>query len=137
MTPFDRFREAILALPGAHERENNGIYDHSFYVGRRMVAHVHGKRQLHLTLPRPEARELVATGKVRPHSIQRLAAAGHIALHFGTDEELSFALELVRRIANRVPGPRGAVEARVVAPARAPVPVPAAKPQRGRTGRTG
>ena len=108
MTPFDRFREAILALPGAHERENNGIYDHSFYVGRRMVAHVHGKRQLHLTLPRAEARELVAGGKVRPHSIQRLAAAGHIALHFSTDEEMNFAIDLIRKIAARVPEPRRA-----------------------------
>ncbi len=108
MTPFDRFREAILALPGAHERENNGIYDHSFYVGRRMVAHVHGERQLHLTLPRPEARELVASGKVRPHSIQRLAAAGHVALHFSTEEELEFAMGLIRRIADRVPSQRRA-----------------------------
>src|SRR5271155_5172564 len=103
MTPFDRFREALLALPGAHERENNGIYDHSFYVGRRMVAHVHGKRQLHLTLPRAEARELVTEGRVRPHSIQRLAAAGHVALHFSTDEELTFALSLVKKIAATVP----------------------------------
>lgn len=106
MTPFDRFREAILALPGSHERENNGIYDHSFYVGRRMVAHVHGQRQLHLTLLRTEARELVASGKVRPHSIQRLAAAGHVALHFSTEEELEFAMGLIKRIAERVPTPR-------------------------------
>jgi hypothetical protein len=103
MTAFDRFREAILTIPGSHEREANGIYDHSFYVGRRMVAHVHGKRQLHLTLPRAEARELVATGKVRPHSISRLASAGHIAVHFSTDVELTFAVGLVRRIADRVP----------------------------------
>lgn len=106
MTPFDRFRDSLLALPGAHERENNGTYDHSFYVGRRMVAHVHGKRQLHLTLPRAEARELVAQGKVRPHSIQRLAAAGHVALHFSTDDELAFAMGLIRKIADRVPSPR-------------------------------
>ncbi len=106
MTPFDRFRDSILALPGAHEREANGIYDHSFYVGRRMVAHIHGKRQLHLTLPRSEARELVSQGKVRPHSIQRLAAAGHVALHFSTDEELAFAMDLIKKIAARVPTPR-------------------------------
>ena len=108
MTPFDRFRDTILAIPGAHERENNGIYDHSFYVGRRMVAHVHGKRQLHLTLPRPDARLLVAAGKVRPHSIQRLASAGHVVLHFATDGELAFAMDLIKKIAARVPPRRGA-----------------------------
>ncbi len=103
MTPFDRLRAEILAIPGAQERPIHGIYDHSFSVGRRMIAHVHGRRQLHLTVAKAEARLLVASGKARPHSIQRLAAAGHVVLRFGTDEERALAVGLVRRIAGRLP----------------------------------
>lgn len=100
-TPFDRLREEILSIPGVHERTHHGVYDHSFHLGRRMIAHVNGRRQLHLTLPKEEARELAASGTVRLHSVARLAAAGHVVLHFGTDAQFETALALVRRAAER------------------------------------
>lgn len=101
ITPFDRLREAILQIEDVAERTNHGVYDHSFHLGRRMIAHVNGRKQLHLTLPREEARELAALGKVRLHSIARLAAAGHVVLHFGTDAQFDLAVLLVRRVAER------------------------------------
>lgn len=101
MTPFDRLREEILSIPGVHERTNHGVYDHSFHLGRRMIAHVIGRKQLNLTLPKEEARELAAAGKLRLHSVARLAAAGHVVLHFGTDAQFEFAATQVRRVAER------------------------------------
>ena len=101
MTNFERLREGILLIDGVTERTNHGVYDHSFHLGRRMIAHVNGRKQLHLTLPKEDARELAATGKVRLHSIARLAAAGHVVLHFGTEPQLEIALELVRRVVVR------------------------------------
>ena len=101
MTPFDRLREEILAIPDVTERTSHGVYDHSFHLGRRMIAHVNGRKQLHLTLPKDEARELAAAGRVRFHSIARLAAAGHVVLHFGTDAQFELAASLVRRVAER------------------------------------
>lgn len=113
ITPFDRLREEILLIEGVHERTNHGVYDHSFHLGRRMIAHVNGRKQLHLTLPKDEARDLAAAGKVRLHSIARLAAAGHVVLHFGTDPQFELALSLVRRLAERT-----AAELREMAAAR-------------------
>ena len=101
ITPFERLREEILLIEGVHERTNHGVYDHSFHLGRRMIAHVNGRKQLHLTLPKEEARELAAAGKVRLHSIARLAAAGHVVLHFSSDPQFELAVVLVRRLAER------------------------------------
>ena len=101
VTAFDKLREEILQIDGVAERTNHGVYDHSFHLGRRMIAHVNGRKQLHLTLPKEEARELAALGKVRLHSIARLAAAGHVVLHFGTDAQFELAIALVRRVAER------------------------------------
>lgn len=101
ITPFERLREEILQIDGVHERTNHGVYDHSFHLGRRMIAHVNGRKQLHVTLPKEEARELAAAGKVRLHSIARLGAAGHVVLHFGTDPQFELAVALVRRLAER------------------------------------
>ena len=102
MYNFQTLREEILSLPGVSERIAHGVYDHSFHLGRRMIAHVIGRRQLHVTLPKDEARELAAQGKVRLHSIARLAAAGHVVLHFGTQDQFEFAVGLVRRVSERV-----------------------------------
>ena len=101
ITPFERLREEILQIEGVHERTSHGVYDHSFHLGRRMIAHVNGKKQLHLTLPKEEARELAAAGKVRLHSIARLAAAGHVVLHFSSEVQFELAIALVRRLAER------------------------------------
>ena len=102
MYNFERLREEILSIPGVTERVAHGVYDHSFHLGRRMLAHVIGRRQLHLTLPKNEARELASAGKVRLHSVARLAASGHVVLHFGTQEQFEFAASLLRRTADRI-----------------------------------
>ena len=101
MTPFDRLREEILSIPDVTERTNHGVYDHSFHLGRRMIAYVNGRQSLHVTLPKEEARELAALGKVRMHSVARLAAAGHVVVRFGTDAQFEFAMALVRAVAER------------------------------------
>ena len=36
-------RQAILSLPGVTERQNAGIHEDAFFVGRTMFMHIHGR----------------------------------------------------------------------------------------------
>src|SRR5262245_39640503 len=60
-------RRRILALSGVTERQNAGIHEDAFFVGRTMFMHIHGSGHCDIRLPREVQERVLADGKARPH----------------------------------------------------------------------
>ena len=60
-------RETILSLPGVTERQNAGIHEAAFFVGRTMFMHVHGRSHCDIRLAKGDQKRVLAEGKARAH----------------------------------------------------------------------
>ena len=79
-------RQRILNLSGVTERQNAGIHEDAFFIGRTMFMHVHGRGHCDIRLPKSDQERVLAEGKARPH--RWAPQAGYVTLT--VDDEADF-----------------------------------------------
>lgn len=87
-------RQRILALPGVTERQNAGIHEDAFFVGRTMFMHIHGHDHCDIQLPKDVQKQVLAEGKARPH--RWAPEKGYVTSLVNSEEDLDTAMELIR-----------------------------------------
>src|SRR5947208_13941342 len=87
-------RQTILSLPGVTERQNAGIHEDAFFVGRTMFMHAHGRRHCDIRLSKGDQERVLAEGKARPH--RWAPEAGYVTLIVNGEEDLEPAIDLIR-----------------------------------------
>src|SRR5438309_6591789 len=86
--------QRILNLSGVTERENAGIHEDAFFVGRTMFMHVHGHGHCDIRLSKGDQNRVLAEGKARPH--RWAPEAGYVTLIVDDEEDLGPAMDLIR-----------------------------------------
>jgi hypothetical protein len=87
-------RQRILNLPGVTERQNAGIHEDAFFVGRTMFMHIHGHGHCDIRLSKRDQEQVLAEGKARPH--RWAPKAGYVTLIVNDEEDLQPAMDLIR-----------------------------------------
>jgi hypothetical protein len=87
-------QQRLLSLPGVTERQNAGIHDDAFFVGRTMFMHIHGHGHCDIRLSKADQERVLATGKARPH--RWAPQAGYITSMVNDEGDLEPAMELIR-----------------------------------------
>lgn len=87
-------RQRILALPGITERQNAGIHEDAFFVGRTMFMHIHGHGHCHIQLPKDVQTRALAEGKAQPH--RWAPEKGYVTSLVNNEADLDITMELVR-----------------------------------------
>ena len=87
-------RQRILNLPGVTERQNAGIHEDAFFVGRTMFMHIHGHGHCDIRMPKGDQTRVLAEGKARPHRWAQ--EAGYVTLIVDDEESLQPAMDLIR-----------------------------------------
>ena len=87
-------RQKILALSGVTERQNAGIHDDAFFVGRTMFMHIHGHGHCDIRLAKTDQERVLAEGRARPH--RWAPEAGYVTFIVDNEEHLERAMELIR-----------------------------------------
>jgi hypothetical protein len=90
----EELRERILALSGVTERQNSGIHEDAFLVGRTMFMHIHGYGHCDIRLPKDVQARVLAEGKARPH--RWAPEAGYVTFVVREERDLDGAMELIR-----------------------------------------
>jgi hypothetical protein len=101
-------RQNILSLPGVTERENAGIHEDAFFVGRTMFMHIHGHGHCDIQLSKTDQERVLAAGKARAH--RWAPEAGYVTFLVNDETDLEPAMNLIRmahrRVADRQSVPR-------------------------------
>jgi Family of unknown function (DUF5519) len=79
-------------LSGVKERQNAGIHDDVFFVGRMMFMHIHGHCDIRLS--KADQKQVLAAGKARPH--HWAPQAGYVTSMVNDEGDLEPAMELIR-----------------------------------------
>src|SRR5438093_7808345 len=91
-------RERILDLPDVTEKQNAGIHDDAFFVGRTMFMHIHPESfrgcDMHIRLSKTDQKRVLAEGRARPH--RWAPQAGYVTSMVKNKEDLEQAIELIR-----------------------------------------
>jgi hypothetical protein len=87
-------RRRILSLAGVTERENAGIHEDAFFVGRTMFMHIHGHGHCDIRLAKSDQARVLAEGKARPH--RWAPEKGYVTFVAREEGDLDRAMELVR-----------------------------------------
>src|SRR5215831_6568287 len=87
-------RERILSLPGVTERQNAGIHEDAFFVGRTMFMHIHGHGHCDIRLSKNDQQRVLADGKARPH--RWAPEQGYVTFVARDEEDLASAMDLIR-----------------------------------------
>jgi hypothetical protein len=87
-------RQRILNLSGVTERQNAGIHEDAFFVGRTMFMHIHGHGHCDIRLSKGDQALVLAEGKARPH--RWAPEAGYVTLIEDNEEDLEPAMDLIR-----------------------------------------
>jgi hypothetical protein len=87
-------RQRILSLPAVTERQNAGIHEDAFFVGRTMFMHIHGRGHCDIRLTKGDQERVLAEGKARPH--RWAPEAGYVTLLVDDEEDLQPAMDLIR-----------------------------------------
>lgn len=87
-------RQRILSLPGVTERQNAGIHEDAFFVGRTMFMHIHGSGHCDIRLSKADQERVLAEGKARPH--RWAPEAGYVTFIVSDQEDLEPAANLIR-----------------------------------------
>lgn len=90
----EELRQRILALPGVTERQNAGIHEHAFFVGRTMFMHIHGHGHCDIRLSNADQEQVLAEGRARPH--RWAPEAGYITSLVTGGKDLEPAMDLIR-----------------------------------------
>src|SRR5438270_10064059 len=99
-------RQAILSLPGVTERQNAGIHEDAFFVGRTMFMHIHGRGHCDIRLSTDDQKRVLAEGKARTH--RWAPEAGYVTFIVDNDEDLDRAMDLIRISHAHFAGSQGA-----------------------------
>ncbi len=99
-------RQRILTLPDVTERQNAGIHEDAFFVGRTMFMHIHGSGHCDIQLSKDDQARVLAEGKARPH--RWAPEAGYVTFIVRDEEDLDSAMDLIRMSHHRVPGKQSA-----------------------------
>jgi len=87
-------RQTILSLPDVTERQNAGIHEEAFFVGRTMFMHIHGHGHCDIRLSKGDQARVLAEGKACPH--RWAPEAGYVTLIVDDEEDLEPAMDLIR-----------------------------------------
>jgi len=87
-------RNRILALPGVTDRENAGIHEDAFFVGKIMFMHIHGRGHCDIRLSKPDQELALAEGKAREH--RWAPQLGYITFLVRDEADLEPAMELIQ-----------------------------------------
>jgi hypothetical protein len=87
-------RQRILHLAGVTERQNAGMHEDAFFVGRTMFMHIHGKGHCDIRLPMEVQQEILAAGKARRH--RWAPEAGYVTFIVRDELDLERAMDLIR-----------------------------------------
>ncbi len=87
-------RQRILGLGGVTERQNAGIHEDAFFVGRTMFMHIHGHGHCDIRLSKPDQDRVLTEGKARPH--RWAPEAGYVTFIVDDEADLGPAMDLIR-----------------------------------------
>ena len=87
-------RQRILGLGGVTERQNAGIHEDAFFVGRTMFMHVHGAGHCDIRLSKEDQERVLAAGKARQH--RWAPEKGYVTFIARDENDLDPAMELIR-----------------------------------------
>ena len=87
-------RPRILNLPGVTERQNAGIHEDAFFVGRTMFMHIHSHGHCDIRLARKDQERVLAEGKARPH--RWAPEKGYVTFMTRDENDLASAMELIQ-----------------------------------------
>ncbi len=90
----EELRLFILSLPGVTERQNCGIHEDAFFVGRAMFMHIHGLGHCDIRLPHERQQQVLAEHRARPH--RWAPEQGYVTALVTDAESLQVATELIR-----------------------------------------
>ena len=91
---YQELRRRILDLPGVTEKQNAGIHDDAFFVGRTMFMHIHGHGHCDIRLSKTDQKRVLGEDKARPH--RWAPEAGYVTFIVSDEEDLESALDLIR-----------------------------------------
>jgi Family of unknown function (DUF5519) len=89
-----QLRRQILSLPGVTERQNAGIHEDAFFVGRTMFMHIHDHGGCDIRLAENDQARVLAEGKARPH--RWAPEKGYVTFMARNENDLAPAMELIR-----------------------------------------
>jgi Luciferase len=87
-------RQRILSLQGVTERQNTGIHEDAFFVGRTMFMHIHGQGHCDIRLAREDQGRVLAEGKA--HSHRWAPERGYVTFVVRDENDLATAMELIQ-----------------------------------------
>lgn len=90
----EQLRERILGLAGVTERQNAGIHEDAFFVGRTMFMHIHGHGHCDIRLAMDDQARVLAEGKARPH--RWAPEKGYVTFVARDEDDLAPAMKLIQ-----------------------------------------
>jgi len=89
-----KLRQSVLSLPGVTERQNAGIHEDAFLVGRTMFMHIHGCCHCDIRLAKNDQKRVLTEGKAHPH--RWAPEAGFVTLIVNDEKDLEPAMDVIR-----------------------------------------
>jgi len=105
-------RQRILSLSGVTERQNAGIHEDAFFVGRTMFMHIHGHGHCDIRLPKDGQEHVLAESKARPH--RWAPEQGYVTFIAHDEIDLEPAMELIRMSHDYFGGKRNVLPTREI-----------------------
>jgi hypothetical protein len=87
-------RQRILNLPDVTGRQNAGIHEDAFFVGRTMFMHIHGHGHCDIRLATEDQERVLAEGKARSH--RWAPERGYVTFVVRNENDLAQAMELIQ-----------------------------------------
>jgi Family of unknown function (DUF5519) len=98
-------RRRILSLPDVTERQNAGIHEDAFFVGRTMFMHIHGHGHCDIRLAKGDQARVLAEGQARAH--RWAPEKGYVTFLVRDESDLAPAMELIRMSYDHFAGEQG------------------------------
>jgi len=87
-------QQRILSLQGVTERQNAGIHEDAFFVGRTMFMHIHSHGHCDIRLAREDQERVLAERKARSH--RWAPERGYVTFVVRNENDLAPAMELIQ-----------------------------------------
>jgi len=87
-------RQRTLKLPGVTERENAGIHEDAYFVGRTMFMHIHDQGRCDIRLSKTDQERVLADGRARPH--RWAPQAGYVTSVVTAEKDLGPTMDLIQ-----------------------------------------
>jgi Luciferase len=91
---YQELRRRILSLPGVTQRQNAGIHEDAFFVGRTMFMHIHGQQHCDILLATSDQIRVLTQGDARPH--RWAPEKGYVTFMTRDENDLAPAMDLIR-----------------------------------------